>query len=638
MSNEKTFIARLLPRPKRLTTGSASLSLPAQPTVRLAPSPSDLTPVLRALTRGMTALGMAPLSRETAPATIVLGVDTQLDVAAEGYRLFIDDRGVTITGRDPAGLFHGVQTLLQWMLLHWHARADGSAGEAPPESLTGVMIEDWPDFSQRGVMLDISRDKVPTMQTLAKLIDLLAGWKINQLQLYVEHTFAYPGHEVVWRDASPIFPNEVRQLDALCRERFIDLVPNQNSFGHFHRWLVHPPYRSLAECPEGIEHPFSDTREPYGLCATDPGSIELLADLYEKLLPNFHSGLFNVDLDETFDLGLGRSAEACRAYGKEEIYLRFLEQVHALVRGHGRSMQFWADIIIERPDLLPRMPTDHIIALEWGYEPDHPFDEHQTRLQQAQIPFVVCPGTNSWNSITGRLPEALETIEKAARSGYRHGAEGLLMTDWGDNGHLQPLATSFAGLLAGAAAAWNVERCVSVDNITELLRTHVFPDPTGNMPRAAVKLASAHRTCGALPRNGTALFWLLIAPGDTLEHERYRGLSTGGVEQSRQQIDNALALLDSAAPTSSDGALAVRELTWAGRLVRLACDLAMARLALAHKAPLTAVALKTRRALSEQLEPLRLEHKAIWLARNRPGGRLDSLERLDRLQRALRQG
>jgi hypothetical protein len=627
----------LLPRPKRLTLRSARLLLPGQPSVRLVPCGTDLTPSLSALKRGMAGFGLSLRDTTAETATIVLRVDAQLHVAAEGYRLSIDDGGVKVTGRDPAGLFYGVRTLLQWMALQMPTTgaANGGAEGVRPRSLAGLAIEDWPDFSKRGVMLDISRDKVPTMETLRALIDLLAGWKINQLQLYTEHTFAYRGHEVVWRDASPIFPEEARELDALCNDRFIDLVPNQNSFGHFHRWLVHPAYRPLAELPEGIQHPFSDVREPYGLCPVDPGTIELLSDLYGQLLPNFRSGLFNVGLDETFDLGLGRSAEACREHGKEEVYVRFLQQVHALVRRHGRTMQFWGDIIIERPDLLPRLPSEHLIALEWGYEPDHPYDEHLGILQRAGVPFYVCPGTNSWNSLTGRLPEALANIEKAARSGRDHGAEGLLVTDWGDNGHLQPLSTSFAGLMAGAAAAWNVDRCISEEKVADLLGRHVFPDETGSLGRAAVKLASAHRACGALPNNGTALFWLLISPGDMLTNPRYQGLSAGGVEESRRQIDEGLALLAAAETSHADTALDARELSWAGRLLRLACDLATARLALDRSAPLAAVARVTRQALSRQLEPLRIEHEAIWLTRNRPGGRLDSLSRLGRLQRAL---
>src|SRR5690606_22763173 len=97
-------------------------------------------------------------------------------------------------------------------------------------------IEDRPSFALRGAMLDVSRDRVPTMATLRELIELFASWKLNQIQLYTEHTFAYAGHEEVWRDASPLRPDEVRELDALCRARDIELVPNQNCFGHMHRW------------------------------------------------------------------------------------------------------------------------------------------------------------------------------------------------------------------------------------------------------------------------------------------------------------------------------------------------------------------------------------------------------------------
>ena len=81
-------------------------------------------------------------------------------------------------------------------------------------------------------MLDISRDKVPRMDTLYALVDMLAGWKINQVQLYTEHTFAYRQHPDVWAEASPMTGDEILALDAFCRERHIELVPNQNSFGH----------------------------------------------------------------------------------------------------------------------------------------------------------------------------------------------------------------------------------------------------------------------------------------------------------------------------------------------------------------------------------------------------------------------
>ena len=97
-------------------------------------------------------------------------------------------------------------------------------------------------------------------------------------------------------------------------------------------------------------------------------------------------------------------------------------------------MQFWGDIILEHPQLVPELPRD-VFALEWGYEADHPFAEHGALFSKAGIPFYVCPGTSSWNSIAGRTKNALENQLNAARSGLEHGAVGFLNTDWGDNGH-----------------------------------------------------------------------------------------------------------------------------------------------------------------------------------------------------------
>ena len=161
-------------------------------------------------------------------------------IPAQGYRLRIADDGIDLVAGDAAGAFYGVMTLVQML-----RQCEGvlPAGE----------IEDSPDFPSRGVMLDISRSKVPTLETLFGLVDLFSGWKINHLELYTEHTFAYENHREVWAQASPMTGEDILRLDAYCRERFVELVPNQNSFGHMHHWLELPRYNHLAECPDGFE-------------------------------------------------------------------------------------------------------------------------------------------------------------------------------------------------------------------------------------------------------------------------------------------------------------------------------------------------------------------------------------------------
>jgi hypothetical protein len=547
----------------------------------------------------------------------------------QGYRLAVAGDGIAITGADERGLFYGACTLAQWIVLHPAARPGGA-------ELPGLTVEDWPQLPRRGAMLDVSRDKVPTMATLLALVDRLASWKVNQLQLYTEHTFAYRGHERVWRDASPLTAREVRALDARCRQLGIELVPNQNSFGHFHRWLVHEPYRALAEVPAGIVHPFGDSREPFSLCPIDPRSLALLADLYDQLLPNFTSRELNVGLDETFDLCKGRSAAACAEKGRVRVYLEFLLQVHALVTARGHRMQFWGDIILEQPELIAELPRD-AIALEWGYEADHPFAEHARRFAASGLDFMVCPGTSSWNSLAGRGDNALRNLGGAALAGRDAGAYGCLITDWGDYGHLQPLPVSYLGFLAGAGFAWNVDAAVAplAHPWAELLDHHAFDDPAGVTGGVALALADTYLHTGARQKNGTALFYLLAFPHHDLAHRRYAGMSEEKLEATEAVVNDAVGALAGAAAEAPEGALVHRELRWVAGLLRLATRLGRARLAAGHELPIPALPLAARSALLAELQPLIDEHRELWLARNRPGGCGDSVARLLRLSALL---
>ena len=100
------------------------------------------------------------------------------------------------------------------------------------------------------------------------------------------------------------------------------------------------------------------------------------------------------------------------------------------------------------------MPKN-VIALNWGYEANHPFEKEAAQFAKAKIPFYVCPGTSTWQTLIGRHDNALANLRAAAKAGKKFGAIGYLITDWGDGGHPQPLAVSWPLFAAGAALAWN---------------------------------------------------------------------------------------------------------------------------------------------------------------------------------------
>jgi hexosaminidase len=450
----------------------------------------------------------------------------------------------------------------------------------------------------------------------------------------MEHTFAYAGHEVVWENASPLSAADVRELDDFAAERHVELVPNQNSFGHMHRWLVHEPYRALAECPDGFEHPWNWASEPYGLCPTDPACLALLERLYDQLLPNFRSRRFNVGLDETIDLGRGRSQQACAERGAGRVYLEFLRGVHARVQQRGRSMQFWGDIIREHPELIPELPKD-AVALEWGYEAEHPFAEHLARLSRAGLEFYVCPGTSSWNSIAGRTHNAVLNLAVAAREGKAAGATGMLVTDWGDNGHLQPLSVSYLGLLLGAGFSWNVaaaERPLELD-VPGLLDAWAFGDAAAVMGRVAHDLGNTYREAGSLRANSSVLFWILIKPERQFAPA---GVTRDTLERALEHAGRASEPLSRARPATAEGALAGSELGWASDLLQFACRLGLARCSLDNPGALGSLPPSVAAPLAGELDGLLERHRALWAERNRPGGLDDSARRLERIRDTLR--
>ena len=159
--------------------------------------------------------------------------------------------------------------------------------EEHPAGLPGLRIRDWPDFPVRGYMLDVSRDRVPTRETLTRLVGVCSLARINHFELYTEHTFAYADHEVVWRDASPMTADDIRWLDDTCAAVGIELVANQNCFGHMGRWLAHEPYRSRAEAPDGFE-PIPGYHMAPTVLAPTPGERALRADAVRRAAPQLH--------------------------------------------------------------------------------------------------------------------------------------------------------------------------------------------------------------------------------------------------------------------------------------------------------------------------------------------------------------
>ncbi len=563
----------------------------------------------------------ADISTWTIGSPLPEGVSFSAGPLAEGdhpdghnrYRLTISGKGIEIEGAGPGELFSAIQTLRQILM-----QCDGS--------VPCCTIDDWADYPVRGVMLDISRDRVPTMETLFGLIDMWALLKLNQLQLYMEHTFAYPGHEKVWKDASPITPGEIRQLDRYCAQRGIELVPNQNSFGHMERWLMHEEYQHLAEMPGGFTDPWGVFRPASStLAPSAPGTLAFLGELYDQLLPCFSSSFFNIGGDEPWELGQGRSAAACKRLGLERVYVDFLLELHGLVRSRGKRMMVWADILMKYPAMVDELPED-IILMEWGYEGDHPFESECERLASVKNDYYLCTGTSAWNTLGGRWPNTVENIGRAARIGLENGAGGFYITEWGDNGHLQQHPVPMPGYFYAAAAAWNVEGADSFD-MTRALSRFAFGSADESAAGALMLLEELGGVSGIKMHNASLPWAVLtdhLAPyyRDAVETAAAAGYNFSGEEAL---LDRADLLLDEAEAAEAAPEEIIEELRFTSAIIRFAC-----RLGREKDNP------GARSGLRETLLCLIAEYRRIWNKRSRPGGLNESAGRLEALADKLK--
>ncbi|MEN6372588.1 MAG: glycoside hydrolase family 20 zincin-like fold domain-containing protein [Armatimonadota bacterium] len=531
---------------------------------------------------------------------LVIKLDYGADIQAEGYKLTVKPDVIEILASTPAGAFYGACTLAQIL-----RQCDGQ--------IPCLTINDWPDYPDRGVMLDISRDKVPNMETLYHLVDLMADWKINQFQLYTEHTFAYLAHEKVWEHASPMTGEEILALDAYCKSQFIELVPNQNSFGHMDRWLKHDEYLPMAEAPNGCDTEWGHFDYPFSLCPGDKRSLPFIKGLFDELLPHFSSSLFNVGCDETVDLGRDRSEKVCEEKGRGRVYLDFLLEIHKFVKEHGRTMMFWGDIVLRHPELIPEIPKD-IIALEWGYENGRDWKGNCEKFAAAGLPFYVCPGTSSWNALVGRGENAIGNIVGGAREGLKHGATGLLNTEWGDNGHWQPLATTYLGLMVGAMASWNTNADVK-DGLAETYSLHAFGDRTGVTGKAWYDLSDIYLMFKKKTGNNSVPWQMLFRPID--DKSVIEGIEMSELEEMEKRINEIDEGFFRDKMTFEDADIVCKEFEYAISMLQLSVDVGKMRLGAAKPKNFAA-----------KVKALKEKHDDVWLLRNRPGGMEDSANKL----------
>jgi len=379
--------------------------------------------------RLVKALQKLPVAAEGTPLTITL-----TGGEGERYTLDIEQAAIKITAPNARGAFYAIQTLRQ---LFTH------------REIPCLHIADAPDFPHRGFYHDITRGRISTLQTLLQLVEDMAYYKLNSLQLYVEHVFPFKETADLLPRTGCITPEELKQVQKACRDNFIEFIPSLSTFGHMYELLELPRYKHLAVLSdfETRKNFWNSRQRHHTIDPRKPGSEALVESLIDQYYPLFESKFFNICCDETFDLE--------KNPGKDDpgkVYVDFVKRIIGMIKTRGRAVMMWADILLKHPEVIDDIPEDTVF-LNWKYKIDPP-EENVAKLARLGRKQIVCPGNSAWYRLCEDVQIEEGNISKMAHYGKKYGALGILNTNWGDWGHPANLELGMYGLVLGAEKSW----------------------------------------------------------------------------------------------------------------------------------------------------------------------------------------
>jgi len=353
-------------------------------------------------------------------------------IGEEGYILSVKKDGIILLANTQKGLFYGVQTIRQIV-----------RGSEAPGVIPELLLIDWPDLRYRGMMDDISRGPVPTIDYMKYQIRRLSEMKVNMLSYYTEHVVATKSHGDFAPAGGALTINEWQELSDYAQQYHIELVGNFQSLGHFEKILSYPQYAPLGT----TDRMLSPVKHE---------SYQLLKDIYEEMVPVFSAPFFNANCDETWDLGRGDTKEAVDSLGIARVYADHINRLDAEVKKYGKRLWIWGDIVMDHPEILGMIPKDVLLGT-WNYGASESFDPFFKPFRDSGFEYMFSCGVLNSGRIMPDYRMTLANIRNFSRDGLRNGALGMLNTVW-DDGGTALFSLDWYGVAYGADQAWTVNQ------------------------------------------------------------------------------------------------------------------------------------------------------------------------------------
>ena len=304
------------------------------------------------------------LSTNTAKApanTIKLMLDPKM-TEDEGYSITVDNKGVIVLGKTPAGVFYGIQTL----------RKSLPTTKVDQVEFPAVKIADNPRFAYRGMMLDCGRQFFP-VEKVKEFIDLIAmhnmnrfHWHLTEDQGWRIEIKKYPmltaigsvrkettvGHNSQIYDGVPYgsyyTQDQARDIVEYARERYITVIPEIDMPGHQMSALAAMPELGCTGGPYEVETNWGVF--PDILCMGNEKVYQFCEDVLSEIIDIFPSEMIHIGGDEA---PKKRTADCpkCKALMEREglntgtIQSYFTNRIEKFVNSRGRRIMGWDEIL-----------------------------------------------------------------------------------------------------------------------------------------------------------------------------------------------------------------------------------------------------------------------------------------------------
>ncbi|NGF58295.1 family 20 glycosylhydrolase [Parapedobacter sp. SGR-10] len=366
----------------------------------------------------------------------------------EYYAMTIKGDQIEITSPSSAGLFYGVQTLRQMI-------TQDDKGVFVPE----LTLEDWPVMAYRGFMMDMTHMQFPTMDEIKKQIDFLSLWKINQYYFYSEANIELEGYPLLM-PAARFTKEQVKEVIEYARERFIDVIPNLNLYGHLHDVFKHEHYTDLAATPYGQEF------------KVDHPDVEgIVLNWIDQFTGMFSSPFFHIGFDETY---LMKYEAERMGMTPDELFLKMLNRTVKAVEEKGKKAMFYSDRLRLFPDGISKIEGSPIVV-SWKYStPPTGYGDYVAPFTERDLPVFVQSGSlNYW----WLLPDVVSSFENSyvwLEAAQKFGSKGFIMSGWTDSWNALMRLTR-PDMAHGAAVSWQKERMDNEEFFTAYCNAQ-YPD------------------------------------------------------------------------------------------------------------------------------------------------------------------